>query len=268
MFYIIKSTIRASVSAYNTYKDPRVEQLPLVGSPFPALGIVALYLLFSLKWGPKWMERREAYDLKNLIAIYNAIQVIANAGIVIFGLKYTILQENYSALCQPLDSTNVQPWMNALVKICYCYYITKYLDLLDTVFFVLRKKNAQISFLHVYHHFGMVLAVYLYMKFLAGSHSTMLGLVNGFVHTIMYGYYLVTSIKPSYGKSLWWKRYITQLQLLQFGYLLIHFSLVIFWNTCGHPLWVGILGGMQSLFMLCMFSEFYFKAYLRKKKVN
>lgn len=96
----------------------------------------------------------------------------------------------------------------------------------------------------------------------------MLGLVNGFVHTIMYGYYLATSIKPSYGKSLWWKRYITQLQLLQFGYLLIHFSLVIFWNTCGHPLWVGILGGMQSLFMLCMFSEFYFKAYLRKKKVN
>lgn len=96
----------------------------------------------------------------------------------------------------------------------------------------------------------------------------MLGLVNGFVHTIMYGYYLVTSIKPSYGRSLWWKRYITQLQLLQFGYLLIHFSLVIFWNTCGHPLWVGILGGMQSLFMLCMFSEFYFKAYLRKKKVN
>lgn len=45
--------------------------------------IVALYLLFSLKWGPKWMEARKAYDLKNLIAIYNAIQVIANTGIFI-----------------------------------------------------------------------------------------------------------------------------------------------------------------------------------------
>uniref|UniRef100_T1GK92 Uncharacterized protein n=1 Tax=Megaselia scalaris TaxID=36166 RepID=T1GK92_MEGSC len=75
MFYIIKTTIKATVSAYNTYKDPRVEHLPLVGSPFPVFAIVALYLLFSLKWGPRWMQTRKAYDLKNLIAIYNGIQV-------------------------------------------------------------------------------------------------------------------------------------------------------------------------------------------------
>lgn len=48
-------------------------------------------------------------------------------------MKYTVMHESYSALCQPVDNTNVQPWMNTLVKICYCYYITKYLDLLDTV---------------------------------------------------------------------------------------------------------------------------------------
>lgn len=49
------------------------------------------------------------------------------------GVKYTLLHSGYSILCQPVDTTNVQPWMNTLVNICYCYYITKYLDLLDTV---------------------------------------------------------------------------------------------------------------------------------------
>ena len=32
-------------------------------------------------------------------------------------------------------------------------FYTKLVDLLDTIFFVLRKKSNQISFLHVYHHF-------------------------------------------------------------------------------------------------------------------
>lgn len=39
------------------------------------------------------------------------------------------------------------------------------------VFFVLRKKNNQISFLHVYHHAGMVVATYIYSKFLSGKHN-------------------------------------------------------------------------------------------------
>lgn len=36
------------------------------------------------------------------------------------------------------------------------------------VFFVLRKKNRQISFLHIYHHTGMILIGYSSTKFLAG----------------------------------------------------------------------------------------------------
>lgn len=28
----------------------------------------------------------------------------------------------------------------------------RYIELLDTVFMILRKKNQQLSFLHVYHH--------------------------------------------------------------------------------------------------------------------
>ena len=31
-------------------------------------------------------------------------------------------------------------------------YMSRYLDMFDTIFFCLRKKHNQITFLHVYHH--------------------------------------------------------------------------------------------------------------------
>lgn len=55
------------------------------------------------------------------------------------------------------------------------YFIMKVFDLLDTVFFVLRKKQSQISFLHVYHHAGMAFGTWVATKFLAGGHITFLG---------------------------------------------------------------------------------------------
>lgn len=41
--------------------------------------------------------------------------------------------------------------------LAHFYYVyNKYLDLLDTVIFVLRKKQNQITFLHVYHHCAVI----------------------------------------------------------------------------------------------------------------
>ena len=84
----------------------------------------------------------------------------------------------------------------------------------------------------------MVFAVYMFTKFLAGtfiaskilfnlliiklsvylinlgSHATFLGLINSYVHVIMYFYYFLTSFKPELKQSLWWKKHITQLQMV------------------------------------------------------
>lgn len=37
------------------------------------------------------------------------------------------------------------------------------------IFFVLRKKNNQISFLHIYHHTAMAYGVYFYLRFMSGG---------------------------------------------------------------------------------------------------
>jgi len=39
-------------------------------------------------------------------------------------------------------------------------------------------------------------------------------MVNSFIHTLMYVYYGLAAIGPSMQKYLWWKRYMTKLQLV------------------------------------------------------
>lgn len=114
-------------------------------------------------------------------------------------------------------------------------------------FFVLRKKNNQITFLHVYHHSAMPFWYWLGAKFVPGGESTVSFLVgnvyffmfftqnvcfpfffffivitgylvvslNSFIHTIMYTYYLLAAFGPSMQKYLWWKKYMTKLQLVR-----------------------------------------------------
>jgi len=40
------------------------------------------------------------------------------------------------------------------------------------------------------------------------------GMVNSFIHTLMYVYYAVAALGPKWQKYLWWKRYMTKLQLV------------------------------------------------------
>lgn len=42
-----------------------------------------------------------------------------------------------------------------------------------------------------------------------------IGLVNTFVHIVMYSYYGLAAIGPYMQKYLWWKRYLTSLQLVK-----------------------------------------------------
>uniref|UniRef100_A0A1B0FHX8 Elongation of very long chain fatty acids protein n=1 Tax=Glossina morsitans morsitans TaxID=37546 RepID=A0A1B0FHX8_GLOMM len=264
MFHVIIHIYKLAVEVYTEHADPRVQHLPLVGSPLPMLTILGLYLAFVLHYGPEWMKNRQPYKLKYVMRLYNAVQVLANFILLAYGLPNSYGHKNFSFHCQPIDPTNTEPWMIHLLHATYGYYLTKYLDLFDTIFFILRKRNQQITFLHVYHHGGMIFGVYIYMTFLPGSHSTMLGVINLFVHTVMYSYYFITSLKPIEG-TLWWKRHITQLQLLQFGCLTLHFLQVLIHNTCNHPFIISFMGFVQNIFMFLLFFDFYYKAYVKKR---
>ena len=42
-----------------------------------------------------------------------------------------------------------------------------------------------------------------------------MGVLNTFVHTIMYSYFGLSALGPSVQKHLWWKKYVTKLQLVR-----------------------------------------------------
>jgi hypothetical protein len=100
-----------------------------------------------------------------------------------------------------------------MARAVWLYYMAKVVELLDTVFFVLRKKTSQVSFLHVYHHSLMPVCAFVGVKYFAGGHGTLLGLINSFIHVLMYMYYMLSAI-PSLQKFLWWKKYLTTLQIV------------------------------------------------------
>lgn len=51
------------------------------------------------------------------------------------------------------------------------------------------------------------------MLLFLGGHGTLLGLINSFIHVLMYMYYMLSAI-PSMQKYLWWKKFLTQAQIV------------------------------------------------------
>ncbi|XP_069696799.1 very long chain fatty acid elongase 5-like [Periplaneta americana] len=149
----------------------------------------------------------------------------------------------------------------------WMYHALKVVDLMETLFFILRKKNNQVSFLHVYHHAGMVLHTALYAKFGPGTHTVVAGSLNCLVHTVMYCYYFMTHMWPEYNHKLWWKKHVTHVQMFQFFLLMLQNLPTILWKDCQYPV---ILGGelfIQNCVLFTLFANFYVKAYLKKKSV-
>ncbi len=51
-----------------------------------------------------------------------------------------------------------------------------------------------------------------YMEcFVAGTFA---GMFNCFIHVLMYGYYMLAAFGPHMQKYLWWKKYLTKLQIV------------------------------------------------------
>lgn len=175
------------------YIDPRTKDWFLSGSPLPIVAIIAAYLYFVNGNGQRWMKHRKPFELTKIINAYNIFQVVCNAYVcVTVSLKkgfekiykfyfpkaviYGHRMENYRFFCIPEPFNDFSPAAYIVVETSYYYYLLKVVDLLDTIFFILRKKNGQVSFLHIYHHSGMALLGYIYFKlYSGGGYATILG---------------------------------------------------------------------------------------------
>lgn len=145
------------------------------------------------------------------------------------------------------------------------YFFNKVIDLLDTVFFILRKKQNQVTVLHVYHHVATLAITWALLKYYPGHEPSIVGILNSIVHSVMYVYYMIAALGPKYRKYLWWKRYITWMQMTQFVIILIYNSFALY-HSCdlNKNVLKAIMG--HSLVNLLMFMNFYYHAYIKPQK--
>ncbi|XP_049879254.1 elongation of very long chain fatty acids protein AAEL008004-like [Pectinophora gossypiella] len=244
--------------------DPRTNSYPLVSNPLPILVIMYVYHRFVRSWGPAFMADRPAFEIKKLIIVYNVVQIFLSGYLAAQCLTRLYIPGYYSIWCQKIiyEDSELEQVVTSRV---WLYYVIKIVDLLDTVFFILRKKFSHVSFLHVYHHLGMCLLGFIGTKYVPGGHGVMLGCINSLVHAVMYTYYLVSLVRKDWVR-VWWKKYITQLQILQFVLLILHFGHVIFEPSCEYPKWVSFVFLPHNIFILFLFSDFYIKEYIYKTK--
>ncbi|XP_058818384.1 elongation of very long chain fatty acids protein AAEL008004-like [Topomyia yanbarensis] len=265
MALVLKSLYQHYNYYYHDAQDPRTTDLVLMNPPWMPLALIASYMYFVQSLGPRLMANRKAFELRQTLLMYNILQVILNIYLAYAGTKLMI-EKRVSLLCEPVDRSLSETAVKE-VQLVHYYYLLKVLDLVDTVFFVLRKKQSHVSFLHVYHHAGMALVPFFYARIYPGGHGSMLGVINVYVHAAMYFYFFLTVYRPELTKNARWKKYITVLQMVQFAVLAVYFGLPVLLNyECGIPnFWFcGVL--IQCLFMLAMFGDFYRKAYGRKKE--
>ncbi|RWS08031.1 elongation of very long chain fatty acids protein-like protein [Dinothrombium tinctorium] len=166
MIQVIKNLMDGYAAAMAN-GDPRLADWPLMKSPLPVITICCSYVYFVKYLGPQLMKNRQPVDIRYLMIFYNFIMVLISALLVyVFAIKAWF--NGYSFKCQPVDYT---PHGDALLiaQASYFYFIVKFLEFFDTIFFVLRKKFSHVSTLHVIHHGLMPFSVWWGLKFVPGQ---------------------------------------------------------------------------------------------------
>uniref|UniRef100_A0A336LS88 Elongation of very long chain fatty acids protein n=1 Tax=Culicoides sonorensis TaxID=179676 RepID=A0A336LS88_CULSO len=246
--------------------SPMVDSWPLFSSPVQVTAILLSYMIFVLYLGPKYMKNRKAYDLKNVIILYNALQVYHNYWMI----STAVSHKNFFKFFLNFGCANVTPEemadiRNEIYRAFWHVSVNKMFDLLDTVFFVLRKKQSHITFLHVHHHVAMVAICWTFAKYYPGQEPTIVGFVNVSVHMVMYTYYLLAALGPEYRKYLWWKKYLTLVQIVQFVTIILY-STASLWLSCDFNRNVVKLIIFEATVNLVLFLNFYFKTYEKARK--
>ncbi|XP_014616901.1 PREDICTED: elongation of very long chain fatty acids protein 1-like [Polistes canadensis] len=208
--------------------DQRVKSWPIVDTS--TIPIILLIYVIFLYVAPKYMENRLAYSLKTFIQCYNLFQIIANSIVVYMFLDAGWLQDIFF-YCVPMLYNTDHKSMQIATAIWYTLLL-KVIDLIETGVFVLRKKNRQISVLHIYHHISTVLLTWNVQK-----------LINPY------------------------KSILTTIQMVQLVIIILYiFSIII--SNCDIPKIQAYIYLLNVLINLVLFLNFYQKNYVISKGKN
>ncbi|KAG9510993.1 Elongation of very long chain fatty acids protein 4 [Fragariocoptes setiger] len=260
---LFTSPVTSTKAVYDwiySYADPRVDNWPMMGSPFPTVAIFITYLLIT-RYAPAYMKDRKPFKLKYPLILYNMGITLLN-GWMACELLYCAYMRSYNPVCQMVDVSNNEYELR-IANVVWWYYISKCMEFMDTFFFILRKKESQMSFLHLYHHSTMFCVWWVGARFVPGGSVMAAVAVNCFVHVLMYSYYALAALGPHIQRYLWWKKYLTMIQLAQFA-AGVTCGIYLIVSGCQFTRWMQYMFVAYAFSFILLFGNFYQHAYLLK----
>lgn len=263
MASILSRIVLDATDKYNyvaSLRDPRTVGWGWTEDPRFMLSLAFGYLYAVKIGGPRWMAHRKPYELKSAIMAYNLFQVVANAFLFVQYMRHSYIGGDYNVLCQGVSYSRDKSTM-AILRLVWWNLFVRLADFLDTFFFIATKKFSHITWLHVIHHFLVIVNGWLWITFGVDGHVIMPVSVNCLIHVIMYGYYFLASLGPAVRKYLWWKKYLTILQIFQMTFVSLYMCIPLVYD-CGYPWGLSLLLAPQLMLVLALFINFYIKSYI------
>ena len=251
----------------SNFKFVQGEQL-LSTMPEVAAAIVSYYVVIF--GGRELMKNQQPLKLNFLFQLHNLFLTLLSLVLLL------MLAEQYIPIIWRhgifYSICSHDCWQPKIVFVYYLNYLTKYIELVDTVFLVLKKKP--LAFLHYYHHGATALLCYTQLVGHTSVSYVPIAL-NLTVHVVMYWYYFLSARNI----RVWWKEWVTRIQIIQFivdlGFVYFasytYFSYVYFpwlptWGICAGEEIAAIFGCALLSSYLFLFIGFYATTYRKKGK--
>ena len=236
--------------------------------------VVAILYLMLCYFGPKFMQNKDAFDLRKVLMLWNLLLSIFST----YGAIRTVPHLLDRLFYLPFEQTICEPAFSSYgagaVGFSTMLFInSKIPELIDTVFIILRKKK--LIFLHWYHHVTVLLYCYNAYTTEAAAGIYFVAM-NYTVHSLMYFYFFLhaaNAVPKWYPTVL-----ITTMQILQMmvGSIIVFMSIYYYLYggkmykpyECSNQLTNLSLGAIMYLSYLFLFLEFAFNRYIVRGSKN